>query len=144
LGEKVKLEVLSDPETGERLFDVLQPVTPPAPRRPPDPDLELSLENIHLSVNGALVAELRNQWMIGVAVKIGLPRIGTVYLARTPRADWERAEVNGKRLSFAVGPDRVEIVSESNLLKLRETGAVWFHLDPAGRDARTVSVEVMP
>ena len=61
VGETVTLEVLSDASTGERLFDVIQPIVPALEsRRRAMPDEEISLDQIQLSINGELVREFRN------------------------------------------------------------------------------------
>jgi hypothetical protein len=142
LGETVSLEVLSDPSTGERLLDVIRPVV--QARRQTRPDEEISLQEMRLSVNGELVTEFGNAWMIGSAVKIALPRIGTVFLMRTPPDTYrfqKLGDVNGGRLTFSVGEDRIEILSKSNILKRSETGAVWVYCNPDGRRPQAVAVE---
>jgi len=143
LGETVSLEVLSDPSTGERLFDLIQPVA--QGRRQTRPDEEISLQEMRLSINGKLVTEFGNSWMIGSAVKIALPRIGIVFLMRTPPDTYgfqKVGDVNGGRLTFSVGEDRIELLSKSNILKTSETGAMWVYRDPDGRRPQAIAVEV--
>src|SRR5262249_8342753 len=79
LGETVRLEVLADPSTGEKLYDVIQPLSPPA-RRTIAPEDEIVLDRMRILVNGRTIHEARNSTMIGEAVKLALPGHGTVYL----------------------------------------------------------------
>ena len=146
VGETVVLEVLSDASTGERFFDVIQPIVPVLEsRRRPTPDEEISLDQIQLSIDGELVTEFANSSMIGNAVKIALPRIGTVFLMRTPPDGYafqNLGDVNGKLLTFPVGANRVEILSKSNILKKSETGSVWVYREPQEPGIEQVAVEV--
>lgn len=146
VGDSVTLEVLSDPSTGEKLFDVIEAVKPAGEtQRRPKPEQEISLQDIQLSINGDVVGRLTNTWGIGVAVKIAIPGIGDIFLTRTPVEPYsfqEVGSVSGRTLSFPVGRDQVEIVSTSNILKRSETGSVWVYFDPQSPRGRTVALEV--
>jgi hypothetical protein len=129
--ETVKLEVLSDPATGEKLFDVIQPVALHADaQQPVRPEDEISLESPAIFRNGELVHEMRNNWMIDTVVKIVLPQVGAIYLTRGPVEGYnfqELGQVTGALLTFPIGDDRIEIRSRSNILKRAETGTIWVH-----------------
>ena len=145
IGEAVNLDILYNPNTGEKIFDVIQPVDRPAEKRRIAPEDEISLEQMRISINGTLVHEARNSWMIGGAVKLQLPRLGTLYLVVKPSTSYAfqpLGRVNGGTLTFPLGSDMVEIVSRSNVLKTAETGTVWVYRDPASKPSQSVNIEV--
>ena len=146
VGEVIRLEVLSDSATGEKLFDVIQPVVlSAAPPRRPRPEDEISLESPAIFHDGELVQELRNNWMIGTGVKIVLPRAGTIYLTRVPVEGYEFQEfgqVTGTLLTFTVGDDLIEVRSRSNILKRAETGAIWVYPAPPNPREQSPTIEV--
>jgi hypothetical protein len=146
IGQAVNLDILFNPTTGEKIFDVIQPIEPPSDTsRRIAPEDEISLEQIRISINGTLVKEFRNSWMIGGGVKIGLPGRATVYLAVKPSTSYPFqpvGRVDGGKLAFPLGNDMVEIVSRSNVLKRSETGIVWVYPDTASKPGQPVTAEV--
>ena len=146
IGEGVNLDILFNPSTGEKVFDVIQPVEPPANKSPRiAPEDEISLERIRISVNGTVLKEFPNNWMIGGAAKISLPRHGTVYLAVKPSTNFPFqpvGRVDGGKLTFPIGNDMVEIVSRSNVLKTSETGTVWVYVDATPKRTPGATAEV--
>jgi hypothetical protein len=139
-GEAIRLELLSDPSSGERLFDVIEPVaTAEHATREVRPENEISLRNMQIRVNGVLAHESRNSWIINEEVRIDVPGRGSLLLVAAPRGA-EPIEalghVEGGKISFALGADQVEIVSRSNVLKTREFGTVWVYRAPINADQR--------
>jgi len=146
-GEAVQLDILFNPSTGEKIFDVIQPIVVPAEKLHPNPAHEMSFERVRVSVNGTVVREPHNAWAIGTAAKITLPKLGTVYLVVNPSTQYPFepvGRVDGTRLTFPVGNDIVEVMSRSNILKTQESGTVWIYRDASAKPSKFVDVEVAP
>jgi hypothetical protein len=139
IGEAVTLDILYNPSTGEKIFDVLRPITTPpsgmsvtvAPARE-----TISLKEIAMRVNGrAMPAPAL--FVMGSAVRIDIPRHGTyVVAAYDPREVSPDhgfaaiARADGKVLSWTLGRDRVEITSSTNVLTRSGNGVLWVCHDP--------------
>ena len=83
--------------------------------------------------------------MVGGAVRLSLPRYGTVYLVVKPSTSYPFqpvGRVDGGKLTFPLGNDFVEIVSRSNILKTSESGTVWIYHDTTSKPTQTVNAEV--
>jgi hypothetical protein len=139
IGEAVALDILYNPSTGEKIYDVLRPVTGSSPvmsvTSVAAPET-ISLKQIAIRVNGQAVSA-PGSWMIGVAVRIDIPRHGTyVVAAYDPHeASLDHgfaaiAHADGKTLSWAMGRDRVEITSGTNVLTRSGKGVLWVCHDP--------------
>jgi hypothetical protein len=148
IGEGVSIDILHNPSTGERIFDVIQPLSPgprgvQTAREAPKLEDEFSLMKARIAINGKTVEEPGNNWMIGGALKIALPGHGTVYLAVSPVTSHAfqavgRAE-KGK-LSFPIGPDFVEITSPENIMKKSAYRTIWVYWDPNAPNTETVDI----
>lgn len=142
IGEAVTLDILSNPSTGEKIFDVLRPVriataaggmsVSPAPGREP----VISLNHIALRVNGRAVPAPSSS-IVGTAVRIDLPRVGTYVVATyDPREASPAhrfsgiAHADGKTLAWVMGRDRVEITSSTNVLVPSGNEMLWVYHDP--------------
>jgi hypothetical protein len=134
IGEVVTLDILYNPSTGEKIYDVLRPIAAPTPGMSvsvaPAPEL-ISLKEIAIRVNGHTMSAPASG-MIGAAVRIDIPRHGTyVVAAYPPHADSGDhafaaiAHVDGKTLSWAMGGDQVEITSSTNVLTQSAKGLLW-------------------
>jgi hypothetical protein len=149
IGEGVSIDILANPATGERIYDVIQPLTPgvrggmdPAREQPKLED-EFSLMKIRVAINGKTIREPENNWMIGGALKIALPGHGAVYLAIQPVTSHPfqpvgRAEKN--RLTFPLGTDFVEITAAENVMKKSAYRTIWVYWDAAAPDTQSVDV----
>jgi len=139
IGEAVTLDILYNPSTGEKIFDVLRPITTPpsgmsvtvAPARE-----TISLKDIAIRVNGRAMSAPAS-FIIGSAVRIDIPHHGTyVVAAYDPHAASSDhgfaaiARADGRTLSWAMGRDRVEIMSSMNVLTRSEKGVLWVYHDP--------------
>jgi hypothetical protein len=141
IGEAVTLDILSNPSTGEKIFDVLRPIRLATPARgmsvtPAPAGQTISLNDIALRVNGRAVSAPAS-FIIGSAVRIDIPSHGTYVV--TPYDPHEAssghqfsavAHADGKTLSWVMGSDRVEITSSTNVLPRSENGTLWVYHDP--------------
>lgn len=138
IGQAVSLDILYNPSTGEKIYDVLRPipgssggmsVTSVAPTE------AISLSRITVRVNGAALPAPA-AWIIGAAVRIDIPHGGTyVIAAHDPGADGnhvfaQTAYADGKTLRWTMGSASVEITSATNVLTRAEKGLLWVFHDP--------------
>jgi hypothetical protein len=147
IGEAVSIDILFNPSTGERIFDVIQPITlTPAQvalKETAQLEDEFSFMKVRIAINGKTVEEPGNSWMIGGAMKIALPGRGTVYLAIKPVTSHPfqpvgRAE-KGK-LTFPLGTDFVEITSAENVMKKSSYRTIWVYWDPKAPNTHSVDL----
>jgi hypothetical protein len=78
IGEVVTLDILYNPSNGEKIYDVLRPITSSSPVMSVTSVMApetISLKQIGIRVNGQAVPAPAS-WMIGVAVRIDIPRHG--------------------------------------------------------------------
>jgi hypothetical protein len=139
IGEAVTLDILYNPSTGEKIYDVLRPITSSssvmsvtvavAPET-------ISLKQISIRVNGRVMSAPPS-FLIGSAVRIDIPRHGTYVLAANDphQASPDHgfapiAQADGKTLSWAMGRDRVEVTSSTNVLSPSGEGVLWVYHDP--------------
>lgn len=142
IGDAVTLDILYNPSTGEKIFDVLRPIasapsaTPSAMSVTVVPAHEtMSLKDIAIRVNGVPMAAPAS-FIIGSAVRVDIPHQGTYVLAAydphktSPDYGFAAvAQADGKTLSWTMGHDRVEITSSTNILALSGKGALWVYHD---------------
>lgn len=139
IGEAVTLDILYNPSTGEKIFDVLRPITTPpsgtsvtvSPARE-----TVSLKEIALRVNGRAMP-VPASFIIGSAVRIDIPRYGTYVVAAYDPQETSHehgfaavAHADGKTLTWAMGRDRVEITSSTNVLTRSGKSVLWVYHDP--------------
>ncbi len=140
IGEVVTLDILYNPSTGEKVFDVLKPIPPPRPGTMSvisAPALEtIALKDVAIRVNGRALSAPASL-MIGAAVRIDIPGHGTYVVAAydpheaSPNAGFAAiAHADGKTLNWAMGGDRVEITSSTNVLTRSGKGVLWVSHDP--------------
>jgi len=150
IGEAVTLDILFNPPTGEKIFDVLRPIAGPSPcpgnmcttsasadkSLPPQ---EISLKQMTLQVNGKPL-RAPPATITGAAVRVDIPGHGayvlTAYepeLAMPAYAFKAIAEADGKTLRWSMDGDSVEIVSQSNVLTGVPVGTLWVYHDPRYR-----------
>jgi hypothetical protein len=144
IGEVVTLDILYNPSTGERIYDVLRPITDASPRgkmlvtgsRTPQ---QISLREITVRVNGQ-VAQAPAAWMIGAAARIDIPGHGAyIVAAYDPQnsspgyAFRPIAHADGKILSWTMDGEYLEITSSANALTQAVNGVLWVYHDPRYR-----------
>jgi hypothetical protein len=138
IGEAVALDILYNPSTGEKVFDVLRPITgtPGGTSVTVVPSSEtISLKDIAIRVNGRPLPAPASL-MAGAAVRIDIPRHGTFVVAAfdphessPDHAFAAIAHADGKTMSWMVGRDRVEITSSTDILTRSERGVLWVYHD---------------
>jgi hypothetical protein len=144
IGEAVELDILSNPSTGEKIYDVLRPYisTPPenmqvSAVKVPD---TISLRQIAIRVNGRAIPTAPS-WIVGAAIRIEVPEHGAWVLStyEPPAAsgrNFERiAQVNGKTLSWSIGVNRIEITSDTAILS-QPSEYIWVCEDRVSRAPR--------
>jgi hypothetical protein len=140
IGEVVTLEILYNPSTGEKVFDVLRPSSDPAPYSNlsvgPRPAREsISLKEIVVRVNGQPLSAPAS-WMIGSAIRIDLPNLGAyVVSAYDPKTESPGhafaavARADGKTLSWTIDGKYIEIASSTNVLTQSFNAVLWVYHD---------------
>jgi hypothetical protein len=144
-GDAVQVEILQNPTTGEKVYDVLKvlPGRPaPAVRNAPFAS-SFSLRDVRVSIEGRTIVEQASTWMRGGALMVHLPGRGEFYLTMTPPAGTRTFRAAGwvdhEVLRFQAGSELVEIASKTNALRNADFGTVWIlHTPPAGASERGV------
>lgn len=135
IGDAVQVDILYNPATGEKLYDVLKVAGDrPSAGKTPDPARELfSLLEFRVDINGKTVREPRSIWMVGGGLLIYLPGRGDYYLGISPckstpcqPSGWADHNV----LRFHAGSDLVEVVGKSNVLQNSDYRTIWMYHDP--------------
>jgi len=155
IDQAVILDVLFNPSTGEKIYDVLRPVIDND-----DPDLDtsrmtvrgirekptISLKQIMLRVNSNFLP-IPPSWVVGSAVRIEIPNYGVVIVAAQnphnekfgPFAPTGRAD--GKKLIWKTGGDTVEITSETDILSQSKAGDLWVYTDRTFKSPPTMRLQ---
>lgn len=149
LGDEAQLDIMYNPKTGEKLWDVLR-VTPEAQPVPKPGRVftgpQFSWEGVKVAIGGKVVADRSGSWMIGEAVMIRVPGRGEYYLAVRPPAGFgfqPSGWVDRNVLRFRAGGEQVEITGRSNLLMKSDTGTVWvYHVPEVRAKGKVDSVEI--
>jgi hypothetical protein len=142
IGEVVTLDVLYNPSTGVKIFDVLRPITDPSPATPGHtavtsrPTREsMSLKNIVVRINGQEMPAPA-AWMIGSAIRIDVPGRGAYVVAAydpkdaSPRHAFAAvAHADGKTLSWTIDGNYIEIASSTNVLTQALNSVLWVYHD---------------
>jgi len=137
MGQAVTLDILYNPSTGEKIYDVLRPIPASSGTMSVDsvPATEtISLNRITIRVNGKAIPAPAS-WIIGGAVRIDIPHQGTYVIAANdpheadPNHTFAKvAHADGRTLSWGMGSAHVEITSGTNVLMRSEKGVLWvFH-----------------
>jgi len=149
LGDEVHVDIMYNPKTGEKLWDVLR-MTPEAQPAPKPGKVftgpQFSWEGVKVAIDGKIVADRSANWMIGEAMMIRMPGRGEYYMALKPPAGFPfkpSGWVDHNVLRFRADGERVEITGKSNLLMKSETGTVWiYHVPEARAKRRTDTVDI--
>lgn len=136
-GQEVKVEILTNHSTGERVFDVLRPTSEPSPgpghlrvQSIQRPGRVVRPQELQVTVNGQAVA-VRNSWTAGQPARLYLPGFGRYYLSWTALPKFRLAGyVERNRLIFLLDTVYVEITCGTNILGTAERGPVWVYHDP--------------
>ncbi len=131
-GEGIAIDLLSNPMTGEKIFDVLQPSNPAEPPKSSGEEFTLQVTSITLNGQPVKLTGVENSNLTGAAAIFYLPGHGAYFLSLEPRPHFEQvAHVEGRKLWFELDKDRVEIQSKGRLLAKSENRMVWVRHDPS-------------
>lgn len=155
IDQAVILDVLLNPSTGEKIYDVLRPVIDsedPAvdPNglsvRPMHEKPTISLKQIMLRVNSTFLP-IPASWVVGSAVRIEIPGYGLVIVAaQNPHIDKGHsfaatARADGKKLTWKTGSDTIEITSETDILSQSKAGDLWVYTDKTFKSPSTIRLQ---
>lgn len=134
-GQAVTLDILYNPSTGEKIYDILRPV--PAAQKgmavSSEPATQtMSLKDVTVSVDGRPFPAPAS-FLVAAAVRIDIPTIGTyVFAAADPHVPGfaADAQVDGRTLTLTSGHHRIEITSATNILAGTGKGVLWLSHNP--------------
>ncbi len=132
-GDAVEVDILYQPVTGEKIYDVLRVSSGQPPSHTKPTGERFSLEDVRVVVNGKTITEERNTWMIGGGLMIYLPELGEFYFTLSPSPDFPfqaSGWVDHNTLRFHAGNELVEVTAKSNVLQKLDYGTVWVYHDP--------------
>jgi hypothetical protein len=132
LGDQVQVDIMYNPATGEKLWDVLR-IVEDRESYPKSPTGDrFSFERIVVTIDGKTVAERSNTWMIGRGLRMHFPGHGDYFLLLTPPSDFpfqSSGWIDHNVLRFKANGEQVVVTGKSNLLQHAEFGTVWvYHL----------------
>jgi hypothetical protein len=139
-GQAVRLEILYNPSTGEKIYDILRPSTDVSPENAghmgaeaPLAAEEFSFREIALIVNGQKTAAPAG-WLTGAVARLYLPGHGAYFLSayqpKTAHVFRHIVYADRHNLEFAIDGDFIRITSNGNVLTRSESGIVWVYHDP--------------
>ena len=131
IGQEVRMEILANPATGERVYDVIRPAAEPNPY-PGTCNVKVSAApagTVKLVWNGK--AEwLDNDWTGGKPARLLLPGHGTYYLSWLERPKFRLAGyMQGDRLIFLMDTEYVQITFDKSVLTSPQNGPIWIYHD---------------
>jgi hypothetical protein len=135
MGEVVTLDTLSNPATGEKIYDLLRPIAGPSPYptglavTAVPTAAQLSLKEIELRVNGQAVSAPVS-WMIGAAVRIDIPGHGAYVIATEDPKNahfYQTVRADGKSLTWSIDGDKLQVISKTDV---GASGIIWVYHDP--------------
>jgi len=143
LGESILLDILQNPTTGEKIYDVISPgeAFPQPVARAQSPD-EFSVEHPRIVVNGQTMMLTGSGAASGGALCIHLPAKGSYYLSTEPSARYTfqpAGRVERDRLTIDLNNDRIELSAKGNILKDSAYRTVWVYYDP-GQDSKYLNL----
>jgi hypothetical protein len=132
-GQEVKIEILTNPATGEQVYDVFRPGDEPNPY-PGTCNVSVTAipttTGVKLVVNGKAVW-LVNLWSAGKPARLSLPGHGAYYLSWENRPKFRLAGyMQANRLVFLVDTEYVEMTFDGSVPTPAEGGPVWIYHDP--------------
>jgi hypothetical protein len=142
IGDAVQVDILYNPGTNEKLWDVIRVVEgleEHLQQRLKTPTGRFSFDRVKITIDGRMLYERRNSWMIGSAMKMVVPGHGEYYFLLEPTTDFPfqaSGWVDHNVLRFKAAGESVEITGMSNLLQHAEFGTVWVYHVPEAKVAR--------
>lgn len=143
--DEVHIDILYNPRTGEKLWDVVRAtpeVQPPAPVGNSLPGPRFSWEEVRVVMDGRVLRECTGTWMLGRLMVLRVPGQGRYYLVLHPLPEYSfepNGKVNRKYLRIDGYGHVIEIVGESFLLTHSATGTVWTYHEPEAANEKPAS-----
>ena len=127
-GQEVKIEILTNPATGERVYDVLRPIEGRSPA--PGQHAIGGVAIPKLVVNGQTLA-VKSDWATGQSSpRLYIPGHGAYYLSWESRPKFRLAGyIEKSRLIFLMDSQYVDMTFPGNVLTA-EGGPGWIYHDP--------------
>jgi hypothetical protein len=126
-GQEVKIEILSNPNTGEHVYDILRPVEGPSPGPGHRSTQAVSIPK--LVVNGQPVT-VKSSWLDGQQARLYIPGHGAYFLVWQSKPNYRMAGyVDKNRLIFLMENVYVEMTFPGNVLGSAPGGPVWVYHD---------------
>jgi hypothetical protein len=135
VGDAVQVDILYNPATKEKIYDVLRVLG----TRPPDSASKLSrpefvLQDVAVTIDGKRLIKRGGNRMSGRALKIELPERGIFYFTFPPAPNFPdfqpSAWVDHDTLRFHAGSELIEVTSAANIVPAVDYGTVWVHGEP--------------
>jgi hypothetical protein len=150
-GEAVMVDILQNPTTGEKIYDVLRPSDAPPPSAPNAVGDEFVLGDMQISIDGEKIQWATGATLSGAGARIYVPGHGAYYLSVGDAPGFHEAgHANREKLTFQLDHEHVEITLKKNVLSKSAYRVVWVKHDPAfaigsasgpgGADANAVDV----
>jgi hypothetical protein len=132
-GQEVRLEILANPTTGERVYDVFRVAEGlnPSPRGLSVQVVKRPARGaIELVVNGQSLA-IKSSWTAGKPARLYVPGQGAFYLSWEYLPKFRMAGyIEKNRLIFLMDSAYVEMTFGGNVLTTGERGPVWVYHEP--------------
>ena len=134
-GDAVQVDILYNPATKEKIYDVLQVLGP----RPADTTVaksrqEFVLQDVRVLINGHSVVTRKGLHISGHGVKLELPDRGVFFLTFPPAPNFPdfqpAAWVDHDTLRLHAGNDLIEVISAGSIIPGADFGTVWVHHEP--------------
>jgi hypothetical protein len=146
MGQGVTLDILQNPSTGEKIYDVLRPMADPPPSSASGTMMVttraqevIALKEIALTVNGQPM-RAPPVTITGTAARLDIPGHGSYTLAAYDPKNLASTytfrpigHADGNTLRWAMDGDDVEISSRGNVLTQAVKGVLWVYHNPGYR-----------
>jgi len=121
-GVAVMVDILYNPTTGEKIYDVLRPMKAI--------DDSLAFEECRVMVNGALLEQVTVPLTHGNSALLHVPGRGDYFLALEPISGHpfeKTGRVERDRLFIKENGETIELLSTGNILKKAESRDIWVY-----------------
>jgi hypothetical protein len=126
IGQEIRIQILTNPSTGEHIYDVLRPLEGASPS--PGYNVE-GVSVPKLVLNGTAVA-VKSNWATGQPARLYIPGHGAYYLSWESRPNARLAGyIEKNRLIFLMDSEYVEMTFSRAVLAAAQGGPVWVYHD---------------
>jgi hypothetical protein len=131
-GDAVQVDILYNPASKERIYDVLKVLEPRQPSRMPSPVAteRFTFDGVKIAADGKVIGTNPLASMRCGAMRIHLPERGNFYLAFAPSPDYPfqpAGWVDHSVLRFHAGTELIEITGKGNMLQKSDFGTFWVY-----------------